>query len=313
MAVSPGIRDPQLNSAECVTEGHKQDILATGQSFRMIIILCCSFLFSVLSGPLLASYVMLMPSKEKKNTPKKENETHQKKEKETHQKKKKKHTKKKEKETHQNKEKETHQKCQKTKRTIHVLCGSLLVIFFSLSLYCIICSFVIEEKPKDLFLIFMDLLIAGVGFVVGGCICHICRDSFKCYAGLYVACANLTVYHFCWLLIGIMLNPTWGLAVLLTVCLVIGVFTYLVFTFLSSDNHRCQSFFSCLAAFLAICCLIVVVIIAGQSYHGRQTADEVLKDGVLYLISISFSWLYWKHCASKNSSLKSQHQLETPV
>ena len=276
MAVSPGIRDPQLNSAECVTEGHKQGILATGQSFRIILIFCCSFLFSVLSGPLLAiyMYVMHMPSKEK----------------------------------------EQHQKSQKTKRTIHVLCGSLLVIFFSLSLYCIICSFVIEEKPKDLFLIFMDLLIAGVGFVVGGCICNIFPDSFKCYVVLYVACANWTVYHFCWLLIGIMLNPTWGLAVLLIVCLVIGVFTYLVFTFLSSDNHRCQSFFSCLAAFLAICCLIVVVILAGQSYHGRQTADEVLKDGVLYLISISFSWLYWKHCASKNSFLTSQHRLlETPV
>ena len=68
-------------------------------------------------------------------------------------------------------------------------------------------------------------------------------------------------------------------------------------------------FFSCLAAFLAVCFLIVVVILAWQSYHGRQTADEVLKDGVLYLISLSFSWLYWKHCASsQNSSPTSQPQ-----
>ena len=48
----------QLNYAVCVTEGHKPDILASGQSYRIIIILCCSFLFSILSGPLLTSYVM---------------------------------------------------------------------------------------------------------------------------------------------------------------------------------------------------------------------------------------------------------------
>jgi len=169
-------------------------------------------------------------------------------------------------------------------------------------------------------------LIAVLGFVVGVCTHCSCPKKVtkqkndttvevdvKWYAMPgYVTCANLTVYHFCWLLIGIMLNPTWGLAVLLVVCLVIGVFTYTVFTFKSSDEHCCQSFFSCSAAFLAICFLIVVVILAGQSYHGRQTADEVLKDGVLYLISASFSWLYWKHCASKKSSPTSQQQPTPP-
>lgn len=279
LAVSPSIRDPQLNSAECVTEGHKPDILATGHSERIIAILCCSCLFAVLSGPLLALYVMHY----QENRPKIE------------------------------------------RWTMHVLCVGLIVIFLSLFIYCIILA--IKEKPKEKFLHFIHAiypLIAGVGFVVGGCTCWICHKSVKWYAMLYVICANLTAYHFCWLLVGIMLNPTWGLAVLLIICLVIGVFTFTVFTFLSSvyesngntsedqqgDNskHGYQSFFSCLAAFLAVCCLIVVVILAGQSYHGRQTADEVLKDGILYLISVSFSWLYWKHYVSKNSSPTSQHQ-----
>ena len=156
--------------------------------------------------------------------------------------------------------------------------------------------------------------------MVGGCKHYNCaievnEVKVKWYAMLcFATCANLTVYHFCWLLIGIMLNPTWGLAVLLVVCLVIGVSTYTVFTYKSSDSDNgCQTFFSCLAAFLAICFLIVVVILAGQSYHGRQTADEVLKDGVLYIISVSFSWLYWKHCASsQNSSPTSQPQPNPP-
>ena len=271
LAVIPSIRDPQLNSAECVTEGHKPDIKATGQSDRIIAILCCSCLFSILSGPLLASYVMHY----KKTQP--ENEK---------------------------------------RRTIDILCGVLLVIFLSL----FILSIILECECQN-FILAIYPSIAVLGFVVGGCTyrsCPIKREDqtlvdVRWYAmPCFVACANLTVYHFCWLLIGIMLNPTWGLAVLLVVCLVIGVFTYTVFTFLSSDEHCCQSFFLCLAALLAVCFLIVVVILAGQSYYGRQTADEVLKDGVLYLISISFSWLYWKHHASRNSSPTSQGQLTPP-
>ena len=274
--MSPSIRDPQLNSAECVTEGHEPDIFATGQSYRIMIILCCSCLFSILSGPLLASFVMNYQ--------------------------------------------ETRPKIER--QTIDILCGVLFVIFLSLCGYC----FFLESEFK-IFIPSIYPLIAFLGFVVGVCTHCFCPKEVtkqkndnteqvyvKWYAmAIYVICANLTVYHFCWLLIGIMLNPTWGLAVLLVVCLVIGVFTYTVFTFKSSDsNHSYQSFFSCSAAFLAICFLIVVVILAGQSYHGRQTADEVLKDGVLYLISASFSWLYWKHCASKKSSTTSQQQPTPP-
>ena len=270
MAVSPSIRDPQLNYAECVTEGHKPDILATGQSYRVLIILCCSCFFSILSGPLLTCYVMLYRGTRPVNE----------------------------------------------RGTIDILCVFLLVIFLSLFIYICI---VLKSEFKN-FIPAIYLLIAVIGFVVGGCKHYNCaievnEVKVKWYAMLcFATCANLTVYHFCWLLIGIMLNPTWGLAVLLVVCLVIGVSTYTVFTYKSSDSdNSCQTFFSCLAAFLAICFLIVVVILAGQSYHGRQTADEVLKDGVLYIISVSFSWLYWKHCASsQNSSPTSQPQPNPP-
>ena len=276
LAVKPSLRDPELNSAECVTEGHKPDINGTGQSDRIIAILCCSILFSVLSGPLLASYVM--------------------------------HYKK----TQLEKQRESRTKdfccCvlldkPRESRTIDILCVVLLVVFLCLLFYCI--ALAIQFRN---FIPVMYPLIAVVGFVVGGCT-HCCcpikindEEVKWCAMPCFVTCANLTAYHFCWLVIGIMLNPTWGLAVLLVVCLVIGVSTYTVFTYKSSDSdNSCQTFFSCLAAFLAICFLIVVVILAGQSYHGRKTADEVLKDAFLYLISFSFSWLYWKHIASKNS------------
>ena len=102
-----------------------------------------------------------------------------------------------------------------------------------------------------------------------------------------------------------MLNPIWGLVGLLVVCLAIGVSTFAFYTYMSSiisdkKNKKCQSFSSCFAGFLVVCGLIVVVIPTEQSYNGRQTADEVLKEAVTYVISISFSWLNWKKWVNKN-------------
>ena len=98
-----------------------------------------------------------------------------------------------------------------------------------------------------------------------------------------------------------MLNPIWGLVVLLLLCLAIGVSSFAFYTYKSSItpendccNTKCQLLSSSVAGFLAVCGLIAVVVLAGQSYNGRQTADEALKEAVMYLISISFSWLYWK-------------------
>ena len=49
------MRDPQLNSAECITEGHQPSISSvTEHSWRITLILILSFLFSIVFGPLLA-------------------------------------------------------------------------------------------------------------------------------------------------------------------------------------------------------------------------------------------------------------------
>ena len=236
-------------------------------------------------------------------------------------------------------------------KTIDFLCGFLLFTFIAL--------FIIKEGivhghdkvnvPWYIEVIHPISVIILVSVVVFLCTFRSCgaessgTDGVKIEAIVYIICANLAAYHFCWLIVGIMLNPIWGLAALLIVCLVIGVYTYAVYNFFcstdtsprnrpqgsvnengnssgqnveagststgntdgTSSNNNCdsycaQSFFSCLAGFLAVCCLIVVVILTAQSYNGRETADEVLKDAVLYFISVSLSWLYWKNHAPKS-------------
>ena len=58
LAVSPGVRDPRLNTADCVIEGHETDIMATGQSSYIRAILWCAFIFSFWAGPYLAEIIL---------------------------------------------------------------------------------------------------------------------------------------------------------------------------------------------------------------------------------------------------------------
>ena len=59
LAVRPEIRDPRLNTAECVIEGHETDIMATGpRSSYIRAILWCAFIFSFWAGPYLAEIIL---------------------------------------------------------------------------------------------------------------------------------------------------------------------------------------------------------------------------------------------------------------
>ena len=280
------MRDPQLNSAECITEGHQPNISSvTEHSWRIIVILVLSFLFSIVSGPLLA-FITTKKRDELRN--------------------------------------EGDRKSKAKKNSIDFLCGFLLVIFVAIYIakVVIVYGYSSGEKlvPINIYAVFVAIqpIIVFVGIIVSCMTLYCCgedqerqqqqeqkqelpmEDIVKKKSFFFIICANLATYHFCWLLVGIMLNPIWGLVVLLVLCLFIGVSTFAFYTYKSpvpqGENPPKKSllFSSCFAGFLAICVLIVIVILAGQSYNGRQTADEALKEAVMYLISIFFSWLYWK-------------------
>ncbi|PFX18508.1 hypothetical protein AWC38_SpisGene17137 [Stylophora pistillata] len=294
LAVLPGLRDPQLNSAECIIEGNKLNISSTAEhSWRMKTMLVLSFLFSALSGPLLAFYA----------TQKRDELSLIK------------------------------------KRTINFLCKFLFVTFIALVIAKEItvhtCSpdeeldppcIDVKQPAIRVFEAIQPVLI-GVGVFVFSVAYPLCKGktdnqnnhsvgrTVEVKSFFFIICSNFAVFHFCWLLVGMMLNPIWGLVVLLLVCLVIGVITFAFYTFMSSITSKnndgnittdcrswdcCQSFSSCLAGCLAVYGLIAMVLFAGQSYSGRDTANEALKEAVMYLISIFFSWLYWKKWVSKS-------------
>ena len=66
LAVSPGLRDTTLNTAECVIEGHEPDIEATGRSADIRIILWCAFVFASPAGIALTTEALKFLEKKRK-------------------------------------------------------------------------------------------------------------------------------------------------------------------------------------------------------------------------------------------------------
>ena len=71
------------------------------------------------------------------------------------------------------------------------------------------------NAPCDIYIVLGLLVLEGkllICFNYHGCCTY--ESLVNVITGI---CVNLTVYHFCWLVIGIMINPTWGLSILLIV------------------------------------------------------------------------------------------------
>ena len=102
-------------------------------------------------------------------------------------------------------------------------------------------------------------------------------------SSIYYIWVNLLLYHFSWLLIGIMITPTWGLTVFLIILVfIISSFSLLWHLFLCASS---QAFIFSGVCFFGFCCAAVVPVLAGHSFYGRETADEIIKVALLYIIT----------------------------
>ena len=73
LAMLPAIRDPSLNTAECVIKGHDPNFEARGRSPYIRAVLWLSLIFVIVSGPSLAKYVRDLEELSNKNSYKKKN------------------------------------------------------------------------------------------------------------------------------------------------------------------------------------------------------------------------------------------------
>ena len=307
--MSPGIRDPTLNTAKCITEGHKPSVDAAGLYIR-ICVLWFSLFFVLVSSPLLSKYVVGM--KDDVN------------EKEENRKKKAKSQGEGNQEEEGKKEEE-----EKEKNTLEALCilcyvlsvlgGILLIVALGFSIH----HWKEDWKgsfdiPLILILIILYSVILAVILTYIDCNISICECGYFCLPIVVISTIVMS-YHFCWLMTGIMLNPTWGLTVALLASVILAAFMYAVYLYLKTDKtdktkvNKWQPFMFYVAGFLAVLFLVVIIVFAGQSYNSNETADAVLKTSLLYFIGAFVSWISWKkqapHCrlACKQASRVCSH------
>lgn len=159
-------------------------------------------------------------------------------------------------------------------------------------------KFSISENAPTEVSIFLGILI--LESIVLTCLskCFPLRiDTCKDHVDVFIVIFSpiLLSYHLSWLVVGIMINPLWGITVLLLACLFVVMGTFLLYQIFDRDNDLSKrgSFLlivMCVALFFGGCSLFVLVVIAGQSFLGRETADDLVKTVLLYVIGgfISF-------------------------
>ncbi|XP_078349992.1 uncharacterized protein LOC144634813 isoform X2 [Oculina patagonica] len=298
LAVSPSIRDPRLNSAECVTEGHKPNILATGRSAYIRAIIWCSFISVLILGPLLAFYALNYLNVRTENC---------------------------------NEYCACCNQCsccyEKEKPLVLSVYSSfsfLLLVEIILVIYVLVNS-AFYEFYMLIVIILEGFVICMIQYAISKMqcctICHkICeksQDSSIYRRSVFVSSANMALYHLFWLMIGIMINPIWGLTVLLVVCFVIVALFYTVFMICDVDkccSSLCIRRFSIFpAGFLGLCLAAAVPVLAGQSFFGRETADDILKTMLLYVINFLALWMYRNAPSTATTDTPVTAPTDTPV
>ena len=278
LGVSPGVRDPRLNTVDCVIEGHETDIMATGQSSYIRAILWCAFIFSFWAGPYLAEIILgvieqrsqgnqsptatssagtgqveidmeLLDSQAPTSPGPGENIS------------------------------------EPLIRAIVCVCCLLLCVEI------IILGFIFKfsvsgNAPIDVYIYIGILILEGVILT-----CLKKCPSKRVFISTF--CLIFTSHHFCWLVIGIMINPVWGLTVLLLACFSVVLLTFLLSQIFEGGNFDIMQIIVCGVTFCGGFSLVASAVLAGQSFYGRGTADELVKTVLLSVISLGTSLLSW--------------------
>ena len=269
LADSPGIRNPKLNTAGCVIQGHKLNLSATERASFIRTVLWCSLGFVVLSSMLLVRFILEVQRKAWPDANDQEGHS------------------------------------EKEKSMAKAICISAFFLFLlgSVTLgYVLVKSIICVANSEASF----DIpVILGSVFLYSFLFFVIWKKIFpksyvRYYSCIFFICVNATSYHFCWVMIGMMIHPVWALTVALVICCFFASLTYAIYLYLYKANPNkgscidVQCLVSCTSGFLAVLPLIVIVVFAGQSYDGKETADDVLKTIMLYFIGAFISFITLK-------------------
>lgn len=129
--------------------------------------------------------------------------------------------------------------------------------------------------------ILLIIPLTGLGF---GC-------CFKPKTQIFIYLfASMTCYHFCWIVIGVMMNALWGVSVFLLICVFIVVLVFIFSNFLQNLENDCIFAMLYLSLILPFLSLVTLVILNGQSFFEKDTTDSIVKTVILSVITAIMSW-----------------------
>ena len=190
-------------------------------------------------------------------------------------------------------------------RSVKILCSILCLIEVSVWFSVVLSSSEYSTKSKFPLEFYVIAPFIGLECLVISFILQFCKrcENFKsvinsfCNRLQLIVSINLVLYHLYWVAIGIMINPTWGLSVLLIISLFFVTLFYIIYQM--CDVNECKSKLCirrasmALAGFFGLSFAVIGTVLAGQSFYGRETADDIMKTALLSLIGTVWL-LYWK-------------------
>lgn len=271
LAESPKSQNPKLNTAECITRGHTPDISSVTAKRKTYIraMLWSSFSFAFFFGPLLAlsSYIFSFMAENDK-TPGKGNRV-------------------------------------ELAQAVRIIIVLLAVVEFVLFVAVGVIA-VRSATPWEIY--FILVVILAEAFIVP-CVAKekwftFLSEKKKCKKFFVFMWGNLTAIHICWLVVGIMINTLWGFTVLLVISVVISSFVFAIYIFLCSTKaaseraskaptraDKIRFGIICFISLLSLMSLVVVVVLSGQAFFGRDSANELMKTALLYVTTAFLSWI----------------------
>ena len=173
----------------------------------------------------------------------------------------------------------------------------LVSLFFIPPIHVFIFHILPPHCPLRNWFSYLKITHVPQAFICGGTITSIVIIfSFSSSASL----------SFCWMLIGVMLSPTWGLAVTLITCFTLASFTYAVYEHLTlaSCKHyglrpdKLHALLPGTLNFLTVLILIPAVLFASPWFNGKENTDETPKT-ILITALATLVWLTSKKLLDK--------------
>ena len=262
--MSPQIQNPTLNTAECVSKGHTTDVSSvTGREFYIRMMLWSSFGFSFSFGPLLALITLIFGDCAKNHVKTPENE-----------------------------------KKRNLTNAVKYTIFFLVFVQLGLFIYVLVLS-IILEGPWDIIVILGVIILEAliVPFIAARSFDFLVEKSVGEKSFIFMW-GNLSAFQCCWVVVGIMINTVWGFTVLLVISVILSSIVFAIYNFLQararSGADNVKFMFICAISLFSVLSLVAVVILSGQAFFGRDSANELLKTALVYVITAFVSWIVSK-------------------